>query len=53
MNICNDVFGANIDKKEIKNQICMVSVRPNEEPNGIKDLIDGVLKRWYNAKFNE
>ena len=43
--ICNDVFGANIDKKEIKNQICMVSVRPNEEPNGIKDLIDGVLKR--------
>jgi hypothetical protein len=43
--ICNDVFGANIDREEIKSQIYMVSVRPNEEPKGVKDLIDSVLKR--------
>ena len=43
--IINDKFGANIDKEEIKNQIYVVSVRPNEEPKGIVELINGVLSR--------
>ena len=41
----NDKFGPDFDKTNFKNQICLVSVRPNEEPKGIVELISELLSR--------
>lgn len=42
--ICNEAFGVNVDKKYIKNQLFLLSIRENREPNGIKELIDKILR---------
>jgi hypothetical protein len=43
--ICNKMFGGDVDIEIIKGRFYMVSVRPNDAPRGIKEMLMGILNK--------